>query len=110
MLARVNRNLLLAVVITFALAACGGGDAGGPSASDDAPSSAPRMTWGEREPVIYSVVVAEVLDDTGTAPPTVYVVDSICAEGGQAKPSELACSAAIPTLARQQLQIGRAHV
>jgi len=81
------------------LAACGGGSGAG---ADDRPSSAPAV-WTEREPVIYSVVVAEVLDDVGAPPPVVYVVDSTCADAGQVKPSELSCAAAFPAEGRDAL-------
>jgi hypothetical protein len=83
------------IASAVSLAACGG---------DVAPNreTAPA-SWTEREPVIYSVVVAEVLDDVGTSPPVVYVVDSTCAEAGQVDPSELVCSAPFPADGRDAL-------
>jgi hypothetical protein len=97
MLARVKRLVPLAVSLAVVLPGCGG-DAG--SNGD----GAARAAWGDREPVIYSVVVAEVLDDVGTAPPVVYVVGSLCADAGQVSPSELACSGSIPAMGRTDLQ------
>ena len=76
--------------------ACGGGDTGTRRAS--APTA-----WGDREPVVYAVLVAEVLDDRGTAPPVIYVMDGICDEAGQVEPSELECSASIPAIGKTAL-------
>ena len=59
--------------------------------------------WGDREPVVYAIVVAEVLDDVGSPPPVVFVVDRICEEAGQFEPSELECGPAIPTDGRAAL-------
>jgi hypothetical protein len=84
--------------LALALAACGGG-----SEPNAAPPSNSPAQWTEREPVIYSVVVAEVLDDVGTSPPVVYVVDSTCAEAGQVEPSDLECGAAFPATGRDAL-------
>ena len=95
MLDRMRRVALTAFSLALALGACG---SDGGSAGDGGSSS-----WDERQPVIYSVVVAEVLDDLGTAPPVVYVVDSVCGEAGQVTPSELECSSSMPQAARDEL-------
>ena len=95
MLDRMRRFAVPALAFAFVLTSCG---SDGGSAGDG--GSPP---WDERQPVIYSVVVAEVLDDLGTAPPVVYVVDSVCGEAGQVTPSKLECSSSIPRSGQQEL-------
>jgi hypothetical protein len=73
------------------------------SASGDVAASGGAAVWGDREPVLYAIVVAEVLDDLGSPPPVVFVVDRICAEAGQLEPSELECGPTIPTDGRAEL-------
>jgi hypothetical protein len=84
-------RLIVAAPAVLGLAACGQGI--DPTSPSSAPSAAP---WGDREPVVYSVVVAEVLDDLGSPPPVVFVVDGVCAKAGQVEPSELACEGPMP--------------
>ena len=73
------------------------------SASGEVAGSGGAAEWGDREPVVYAIVVAEVLDDLGSPPPVVFVVDRICAEAGQLEPSELECGPTIPTDGRAAL-------
>jgi hypothetical protein len=73
------------------------------SASGDVVAPTSSAAWGDREPVLYAIVVAEVLDDVGSSPPVVFVVDRICAEAGQLEPSELACGPSIPAEGRTAL-------
>jgi hypothetical protein len=73
------------------------------SASGEPSPAGGSAGWGEREPVIYAVLVAEILDDLGSAPPVVFVLDRICANAGQLEPSELACGPAIPSAGRSAL-------
>lgn len=82
------RRAALLLVLSL-MAACS-------SSSGDTAAPAEIPEWGERDPVVYAIVVAEVLDDLGTPPSTVYLVDSVCAEAGQKEPSELECTAPIP--------------
>jgi len=79
------------------------------SASGDAGGSGGPAKWGDREPLVYAIVVAEVLDDLGSPPPVVFVVDGVCPEAGQLEPSKLRCGASIPTEGRAALteQLGR---
>jgi len=85
--------IVLALSLTSACASSSGEPAGGDGAAE----------WGVREPVVYAIVVAEVLDDLGTPPPVVFVVDRVCAEAGQLEPSQLECGATIPTDGRDVL-------
>ena len=73
------------------------------SASGDIAGSGDVAAWGDREPIVYAIVVAEVLDDLGSPPPIVFVVDRVCAEAGQLEPSELECGPTIPTDGRAAL-------
>ncbi|MGZ5352649.1 MAG: hypothetical protein ACXWDS_06530 [Actinomycetota bacterium] len=86
-----RRTLTLSLLLAVLLAACGEEPVSG-----QAPGAGRPATWGEREPIVYSVVVAEVLDDIGSPPPVVYVVDAVCEEAGQVEPSELVCGPPIP--------------
>jgi hypothetical protein len=93
-----KRLLPILTVLGLALSAC--------AAEPDPPSSRPSIVateWSGREPIVYSVVVAEVLDDLGSAPPVVYVLDGVCREAGQVAPSELSCAAPFPAEGRGQL-------
>jgi hypothetical protein len=85
---------LAAVTAALAISAC---------ATDGAGTARGSLAWGDREPVVYAVVVAEVLDDSGLAPPVVYVVDRICKDAGQVEPEELTCGSAIPDGGRSEL-------
>jgi hypothetical protein len=96
MLNGMRRIVFLALPLALVLGACAS-DGGSPGGGDTSQS------WDDRQPVIYSVVVAEVLDDLGTAPPVVYVVDSVCGEAGQVTPSKLECSSPIPQSGRDAL-------
>jgi len=78
------------------MSACGSAGAGEAAAGG-------TTEWGEREPVVYAIVVAEVLDDLGTPPSVVYVVDGVCAQAGQKEPSELQCADPIPAEGRTAL-------
>jgi hypothetical protein len=96
-----TRRLLAAALLSatvLALGACAD-----PRATASSPPSEP-IAWDDRAPVVYSVLVAEVLDDLGTPPPVVIVVDGVCEEAGQVEPSELACSGSIPRDAKAALQ------
>jgi hypothetical protein len=86
---------LLGVVL---LAACADAPLPGP-----VPRVGEPTTWDGREPIAYSVLVAEVLDDIGSPPPVVYVVDAVCEEAGQVEPDELVCGAPIPADGKREL-------
>jgi len=85
------------IVVALSLMSACASSSGEPAGGNDA------AEWGEREPVVYAVVVAEVMDDLGTPPSVVYVVDRICKEAGQVEPSELVCDASIPKGGRAEL-------
>lgn len=86
---------LLALVL---LAACADAPPTGPT-----PEAGEPATWDGREPIAYSVLVAEVLDDIGSPPSVVYVVDAVCEEAGQVEPSELVCGAPLPAAGKREL-------
>jgi hypothetical protein len=92
------RRLPAPVLLLLVLAACAEDPIGTGSGVTDPPAP-----WGDREPIVYSVVVAEVLDDIGSPPPVVYVVDGVCAEAGQVEPAELTCVASIPQAGKDAL-------
>jgi hypothetical protein len=94
-----KRVLLGAALSALALAACGADPV--PLATSANPDPA---RWDERQPVVYAVVVAEVLDDVGAPPPVVYVIDGVCEEAGQVEPSRLACAGSIPGEGRRELE------
>jgi hypothetical protein len=73
-----------------------------PTTDASTPSGEP-VVWGEREPVVYAVVVAEVLDDLGAPPPVVFVVDGVCRQAGQVEPDQLSCAGAIPEAGKRAL-------
>jgi hypothetical protein len=93
-------KLLVALMAASAtlLAACAEAPAADPVEAAGEP-----VSWGEREPVVYAVVVAEVLDDLGAPPPVVYVVEGLCREAGQVEPSELTCTGSIPEAGKRAL-------
>jgi hypothetical protein len=94
-----RRVLVLAALPMALLSAC----ADAPPAIEASAAREPAI-WGDLEPVVYSVVVAEVLDDTASPPPVVYVVDAICEEAGQVEPGELVCGAPIPPAGKKALR------
>jgi hypothetical protein len=94
----VKRLLAALSMAPLALAACAEGPT--PALTD---AGATPVAWGEREPIVYSVVVAEVLDDLGDAPPLVFVVDGVCADAGQVEPSELVCGDPFPADGKEAL-------
>ncbi len=96
----VRRLLLVTALLALAGSACAeAASPGGPAASGGTPAP-----WAERDPVVYSVVVAEVLDDLGAAPGVVFVVDGVCPQAGQVDPGELSCSGSIPSDGKAALQ------
>ena len=86
-------------ILGLALSGC----AADPAAPASTRPSAAAVEWSGREPVVYSVVVAEVLDDLGSAPSVVYVVDGVCDQAGQVAPNELSCGAPFPADGKGQL-------
>jgi hypothetical protein len=82
-------------VLTLVAVGCGG--------RDEPTKTSPAVAWRDRDAVVRALLVAEILDDRGTAPPMIYVMERLCADAGQVVPSELACGTAIPASGRTAL-------